>query len=447
MARTLIEAVEAVATGGLSPVDAVRDALAAIEAWQPHTRLASQVWGEEALDLATALGERPVGPLHGVPVMVKDLYDVQGHETTGCSAAFAGNVARGTSPLVYRLRRAGAIVVGKANQHELAAGATNHVSACGPTRNPWDLERLTGGSSGGSAVAVAAGAAPLALGSDTGGSIRIPASFCGVTGLKPTHGRLPLHGVMPLAPSLDCPGPIARSALDVTLAFALLDGERPDRVPGPVEGLRVATASAGLYAERMDPDVRGAVGHVTETLASAGADAGEVDLSGIEDANDVWDRLAWAEFAAAYPDLDLDRIDPWTRGLYEQGVGRPESERNDARFRRGAIRTAFARALEAADVLVLPATPFAAPRFDDERVDVGDGEPFETYRGACAWFTRAVSLAGLPALSIPAGADGRGLPLGVQLVGRERDEWTLLRAGVAFQDRTAHHLRAPSLPG
>lgn len=443
---TLVELVESIVSGRISPVGAVERSLAEIERWQPGTRLASQVWQDEARELAADLGPAPIGPLHGVPVMVKDLYDVQGHETTGCSEAFAGNVAQGTSPLVYRLRRAGAIVVGKTNQHELATGATNQISACGPTGNPWDPARLSGGSSGGSGAAVAAGVVPLALGSDTGGSIRMPASFCGVVGLKPTHGRLPLHGMMPLAPSMDCPGPMTRTVLDAAFAFSLLDGERPVDVPGPVEGLRVGVAREGHFAERMHPDVRGAVGHVAEVLAAAGAVIVEASLPGLEDSPGVWNDVCWPEFASAYPDLDLARVDRRTAGLYEHGRGLAEEARRRARFRRAEIRTTFARAFESADVLLLPATPFAAPRADDEEVDLGDGDPMDVYRGGCAWFTRTISLTGLPALSLPAGFDGRGLPLGVQLVGAERQEWTLLRAGAAFQERTEHHLREPTGP-
>ena len=444
--RTLVETVEAIVSGRLSPVDAVEEALAAVAAWQSHTNLASQVWADEARELAASLGDRPVGPLHGVPVMVKDLYDVQGHETTGCCAAFAGNVAQGTSPLVYRLRRAGAIVIGKTSQHELAAGSSNLVSACGPTRNPWDLERVTAGSSGGSAIAVAAGCVPLTLGSDTGGSIRMPAAVCGLTGLKPTHGRLPLHGMMPLCPSMDCPGPMARTALDVAFAFSLLDGERPEGVPGPVAGLRVGMAREGLYAGTMTGDVRAAVAHVEEELTAAGAVVVEASLPRLEDAPDVWTDVGWPELAEAYPDLDLERLLPQTRRSWEYGRDLPEDRRRAARFRRAEIRTTFGRALEDCDVLLLPATPVAAPRADLDEVDV-DGTTMAVSKGVLAWFTRPVSLTGLPALSVPAGFSSEGLPVGVQLVGRERDEWTLLRAGAAFQERTGHHLREPALPG
>src|SRR5205823_1854876 len=168
----------------------------------------SQVWASEAMDHA-ARQAPSAGGLEGVPIAVKDLYDVAGFETTGCSRIYAGRVAERDAPTIRRVRGAGLIMVGKTNQHELAFGGTNLYSACGRTGNPWDPRRMTGGSSGGSAAAVAAGVVPWALGSDTGGSIRIPASMCGIFGLKPTAGRLSIEGVLPLAPSLDCPGPMA----------------------------------------------------------------------------------------------------------------------------------------------------------------------------------------------------------------------------------------------
>lgn len=203
---TLTELVHAVRGGTLSPADLVTEALASLDRWQPVTTAASQVWAEEALAAARALRPGPHLALPGIPVLVKENMDVAGHLSTGCCEAFRDRRASLDAQMVTRLRAAGAVVVGKANMHELAASATGHISACGPTHNPWDPGRLTGGSSGGSAAAVAARSVPLALGTDTAGSIRVPSSFCGVAGLKPTQGRLPVSGIMPLAPSLGCPG-------------------------------------------------------------------------------------------------------------------------------------------------------------------------------------------------------------------------------------------------
>jgi aspartyl-tRNA(Asn)/glutamyl-tRNA(Gln) amidotransferase subunit A len=207
-------------------------ALEGIDAWQERTNAFAQVFADEAR--ADAELDRK-GPLAGVPIAVKDLFDVRGHPTTGCCAAIPPIPAERDATLVARLRDAGAIVIGKTNQHELAAGVTNLESACGPTRNPWDPTRISGGSSGGSAVAIATGIVPISLVSDTGGSARIPAAFCGTWGLKPTNGSLPTEGMMPLAPEMDCPGLLAASLEDLRLAWEVVAGKRdPGRPPHTV---------------------------------------------------------------------------------------------------------------------------------------------------------------------------------------------------------------------
>src|SRR5437763_166271 len=225
----------AVHAGDGTSVELAERAIGRAEAWQPFTNAFSQLWPDEALEAARALDASPrrnASPLCGVPIAVKDLYDVAGHETSGCCEAYRGTVADADATIITRLRRAGIVMVGKTNQHELAAGGTNTVSACGAARNPWDASRMTGGSSGGSAAVVAAGVVPIALGSDTGGSIRIPASLCGTFGLKPTSGRFPLDGVMPLAPSMDCPGPMAATAGDLVLALDAM-GASPAAAASP----------------------------------------------------------------------------------------------------------------------------------------------------------------------------------------------------------------------
>src|SRR5437763_8300187 len=243
-----MESARDVAAGLASSEDAVRGGLDRLERWQPVTNAFSQVYADEALEESR---REHRGVLAGVPVAVKDLFDVKGRETTGCSEAYRGNVAAKDAPVVAALREAGAVVIGKTNMHELAFGATNLISACGPAHNPWDPERITGGSSGGSGAAVAARVVPIALGTDTGGSIRIPSSLCGVFGLKPTHGRLPLDGVMPLATSLDCPGPIAANAEDLALAWRVLSGEETTS--------SAAGSIAVMGTDRCTDEVQGAI--------------------------------------------------------------------------------------------------------------------------------------------------------------------------------------------
>lgn len=443
--RSLREAARAVREGQVSPVELVEAVLGAAERWEPRINAFSQLHADEALaearDRADGSLDDP-GPLHGVPVAVKDLFDVAGWETTGCCQAYRGHVAERDSAVVRRLREAGAVIVGKTNQHELAAGGTNAVSACGPTRNPWDTSRLTGGSSGGSAAAVAARVVPMAVGSDTGGSIRIPASFCGISGLKPGYGRVDMTGAMPLAASLDTAGPLAPAVADVALAYAVLAGTEPVGT-GDIEGLTVGV-SDGFFARRADPLVLEAVEEVRRTLASAGARSTAVDPGDLEEANELWDRIAWTEFASAHGHLlrRPEAIYPRTRRVLQQGAELAAVDFFRAEGRVREIAGAFDAALAEVDVLVAPATPFGAPRADAERVAMAGGEPHLVHRGGPAWFTRVVNLVGVAALSIPAGRSTEGLPLGVQLIGRDED--ALLRAGIAFQEMTGHHERAPA---
>ncbi len=395
----------------------------------------SQLHPEEALEQAEARAEavargEPTGPLHGVPIAVKDLFDVAGWETSGCCRAYMGNVAAADSAVVRRLRSAGAVIVGKTNQHELAAGGTNAVSACGPTRNPWDVGRLTGGSSGGSAAAVAARIVPAAMGSDTGGSVRIPASFCGVTGLKPTFGRVSLDGAMPLAPSLDTAGPLASSAEDVALLFAAVAERGPrflEEAAAPVGGLRIGVAG-GFFADRVQAQILAARDDVRAALEAAGARASGIDVGEITDSPDVWNRIAWTEFASRYERLlrRPDALYARTRELLEYGARGTGVDLVRARERQGEIRGAFLAALEEVDALLVPATPFPAPPWDAER--------------------RVVNLTPLPALALPSGFSADGLPLGVQLIGRQGEEALLLRVAAAIQRSTGHHERVPSPP-
>lgn len=452
---TAAEMARAVRAGQTSPVELVEEALGRAERWQPRTNAFSQLHPEEALEAARSLADEAArgasrGPLHGVPVAVKDLFDVAGWETSGCCQAYRGSLAREDSALVRRLRGAGAVLLGKTNQHELAAGGTNAVSACGPTRNPWDPARLTGGSSGGSGAAVAARVVPVAIGTDTGGSIRIPASFCGVAGLKPTFGRVDMAGAMTLAPSMDTAGPMAVTAADLALAFCVVAGEGPgflEEAGRPAGGLR-AGLLGGFFA-RARPEVAAAVEAVAEGLRAGGVAARPADVGDLSDSPEVWNRIAWVEFAAGHGRL-LRRPEALyapTRRLLEYGAARSGVEYFEASRRAEAIRGAFLAALREVDLLIAPATPFPAPPSDAEHVELGDGEALPVHRGGPALFTRVVNLTGLPAVSVLAGFSGEGLPLGAQLIARPGGEATLLRAAAAVQAVADHHLRVPGEEG
>ncbi|MGH2766012.1 MAG: amidase [Actinomycetota bacterium] len=450
--RTAVEMARAVREREVSPVELVEDALRRADAWQPVTNAFSQLHAEEALAEARrksedVASERDLGPLHGVPVAVKDLFDVAGWETTGCCEAYRGRPAERDAEAVRRLRAAGAVIVGKTNQHELAAGATNLISACGATRNPWDPSRITGGSSGGSGAAVAAGVVPVALGTDTGGSIRIPASMCGVSGLKPTHGSISLEGVMPLAPSLDTVGPLARTGEDCAVLLSVLGGDPAigAEVGGPLGDLTVGSLGtlyvAFLHREVLDAslaavDVFGELGAVTTGVLGEGTFAPE-----------VWEEIAWPELAQHHGGL-LDRRDllhDRTAELLARGAGQPEEVMAEARRRAAEVREAFLSALTVVDVLLAAATPIVAPPAGADWVEVGSGR-VSVRHGAPSLLTRSVNLAGLPAMAVPGGFSSDGLPIGIQLIGRPGEEAVLLRAARAFQGATDHHRAEPELP-
>lgn len=442
---SLVEMRRAIGERRVSPVELVEQAVRSLEEWQPATNAASQLFGDEALAAARALPDEEMGPLHGIPVLVKELFDVAGHETTGCCEAFRGNVAKVDAFVVKRLRAAGAIIVGKANMHELAASGTNHVSACGRTHNPWAYDRMTGGSSGGSAAAVATRSVPFALGTDTAGSIRVPSAFCGTVGLKPTHGRLPMAGTMPLSPSLGCIGPMAASVEDIAVGYGVLANEQNalDTAGRSIRGLRIGRVHDGYFADLIHPVVRDALDRATDVLVSAGATLVDAHLPDITGALHSWGDIAWPEFAAAYPDLDLDRVGEQIVGHYRYGQQLSATNQRDAQRHASRIQAAFATALDNVDALLLPATGYPAPRFDDDEVNVGGVETLNVFRGGPVWFTCPIDIAMLPALSLPAGFDPQGLPLGFQLVGSFATEWTLLHIGRAYQALTTHHLAVP----
>jgi aspartyl-tRNA(Asn)/glutamyl-tRNA(Gln) amidotransferase subunit A len=413
----------------------VERALECIERWQPVTNAFSQIFADEARKEA---GPALTGPLAGVPIGVKDLFDVAGRETTGCCEAYRGNVAERDAEVVTRLRRAGAVLVGKCNQHELAFGTTNLISACGPAHNPFDAERITGGSSGGSAAAVASRCVRFALGTDTGGSIRIPAAFCGVFGLKPTHGRLPLDGVMPLAASLDCPGPIAATADDLALAWRVLSGDTITSSP--------ATGVAVVGTDRCTDHVHEAIEATAAALGRLGATATLVPDE-LRDAPFAWVEVAAPETFRDHGAL-LDRRDlvhPVIASFIEYGSKQQPERLVEGRAQARDARRWFDEQLERADVVLMPATPYPAPRADDDEIETRDGGRIDVHVGGPSTFTRAVNLAGLPSLAMPAGRTGDGLPVGVQLVGRPGSEPVLLATAAALE-RLEDRFTSPAPP-
>ena len=449
--ETGVEMAAALRSGDVSSVELVERSLERAHAWQPVTNAFSQFWDDEALETARASHRNATGgTAQGVPLAVKDLFDVAGRETTGCSRGYAGNVADQDAAVIARLRSAGTVFVGKTNQHELAAGGSNGVSACGPTANPWDPARITGGSSGGSGAAVAAGVVPWALGSDTGGSIRIPSSMCGTFGLKPTTGQLSLDGVLPLAPSLDCPGPIAAAAGDLRLLYELMGGRgTPRDATDPGLGKVTIGVPDGFFTHRIHRDVMDAVHHVARTFEQAGVRVDGVDGRGIEDSRQVWSRICYPEFAAAHPGLHdrLDLLAPQVRGWIEEGLAIPAAEREAAARRRQEIRRWFAERLGTFDALLIPTTPYPAPPSDAKSVDLRTGETVEIAAVGPGWLTCSVNVAGFPALNLPAGRSPEGLPIGVSLVARPDDEPGLLRLAADWERAAGYTPKRAALSG
>lgn len=417
------------------------------------------------------------GPLAGVPVAVKDVLHVEGLPTTCGSRILEGYSPPFTATAVERLARAGAVVIGKTNMDEFAMGSSTENSAFKPTRNPWDLERVPGGSSGGSAAAVAAEAAPLALGSDTGGSIRQPAALCGVVGLKPTYGRVSRHGLVAFASSLDQVGPLARTVEDAALASAVLFGHDPSdatsadapvgdlaaALRAPLGGMRIGVPWSFLE-EGVDAGILGTFREALRVLEADGARLVNIELPHARHAIAAYYIVATAEASsnlARYDGVryglraqapDLRRMYGETRdlgfgaevkrrivlGTFVLSSGYYEAYYLRAQKVRTLIRRDFDAAFHACDVVATPTTP--APAF---RLGEKTGDPLQMYLADV--FTVPANLAGLPGLSVPCGPV-RGLPTGLQLLGRPFDEATLFRAGHAFQQRTGHHLARPPLP-
>jgi aspartyl-tRNA(Asn)/glutamyl-tRNA(Gln) amidotransferase subunit A len=445
----LIEQAAAVRTGTASPVELVETALQAMEGAEVLNAF-TVVLAEEARAAAKALeGTDPVGPLHGVPVAVKDLFDLSGAPTTGCCAAYAGRLAAADSAVVEALRAAGAVVVAKTNQHELGAGATGLISSIGPARNPWDPGRLPGGSSSGSAVAVAAGLVAMAVGSDTGGSIRMPAAFCGLTGLKTTRGRISLRGAMPMCPALDSAGPLARSAADCALAFRILAGHEQvagafaPALSGPVEptpGLRVGLPSRFFHL--VHPETRAAVERAARALEGLGAVVEEVEGPELDEG---WDgfEFVWSDVAHGHRELwDDPGVHPEIAALVDYGRNMSGVDYAASRSRAEEVKSSFERALTTVDALLAPATPYPAPPIDAQEVAV-EGGSLDVHSGSPSRLTVPVNLAGVPSLSFPVGLSSDGLPLGAQLIGRPWAEETLLAWVDAYQQATG----LLSLPG
>jgi aspartyl-tRNA(Asn)/glutamyl-tRNA(Gln) amidotransferase subunit A len=462
--KSMTELSRLIASKEVSPVEVVQAHLDRIAALDGTLKAYITVMADSALQAAktaeaAVMGGNGLGPLHGVPIGLKDLYCTRGVKTTGGSKILADWVPSDDATVVSRLAAAGAIVLGKLNMHEFAYGPEGLNPHYGTPWNPWDktTHRICGGSSSGSGAAVAAGICSGALGSDTGGSIRIPASLCGITGIKPTYGRVSRAGALPLAWSLDHVGPMGRSAADCALMLGTMAGYDPRdpttsvlpvpdylaALTGQVKGLRVGVLRA-VFLEATDPAARALVEAAVKTLEGLGASAQEVNL-----------ELTRYSAAASYA-----VISPEAYAYHENWIKtRPREYGADVRQRllvgafvsgadylkgqrvRALIRDEVDRALARLDVLVCATTPMPAPAVGQSEVTIGAER--QPVRPSLIRFTRPFNLSGHPAASVPCGFTAGGLPVGLQIIGRPFDEATVLRVADAYQRATDWHRRRP----
>ena len=444
-------------TRSLSPVELCQALLRRCERLEPTLNAFITLDAGRILAEARAAEEelgagRVRGSLHGVPIAVKDLCWTRGERTTGGSKVLGGFVPDEDASVVVRLRAAGAIVFGKTNTPEFAYGPLNAYHY-GPSRNPWDPSRFTGGSSMGSAAALAGGLVPGAFGSDTGGSIRGPAHWSGVTGLMPTYGLVPLRGVVALATTLDHVGPMTRSALDAALLLQVMAGHDPldstsvdvpvpeyaRATTGPVRGLRVGVPRGYLW-DLLAPGIDAAVETALDELRRRGLAVEDVALPEWEAAADASPILIRSEAATEYRRVLTERPEdliPEVRERLEAGMRTSAVEYLEARRAGDRLAHAVRRLLARVDLLALPGRPQTAPKMDDSGRLL---EPLSPRN-----YTAPINYAGNPALTVPCGFDAEGLPIGIQLVGRHWAEGTLLAAAHAYQEATDWHRRRPPL--
>jgi aspartyl-tRNA(Asn)/glutamyl-tRNA(Gln) amidotransferase subunit A len=395
-----------------------------------------------------------------VPLAHKDMYYEAGKVVTCGSKIRRDFVATTTSTALQRIKDAGTIRLGSLQMAEFAYGPTGHNAHFGPVHNPWNVDHITGGSSSGSGSAVAARLTFAALGSDTGGSIRMPAHFCGVTGLKTTVGRVSRAGAMPLSQSLDTVGPLARSAEDCALLIGLMagaDAEDPTAanlpVPdymaatkGSLKGIRIGVPTA-FYVDDLDSEVARVLDETVATLKREGAEIIKVELPDQRQLSSASQLVLAVEAAAFHKRWMIERLEDYgaqVRMRLENGLAVPAVTYLEAMRWRGPALSAHNAAVAGVDAVIAPVSPIPAPTIAES--DVGGGPGAEAVIQRLTRFTRPVNYLGVPSLSIPSGFSRSGLPVGMQLIGRSFDEATLLRIGAAFQRATDFHARVPKLP-
>jgi aspartyl-tRNA(Asn)/glutamyl-tRNA(Gln) amidotransferase subunit A len=462
---TLTAVAGAIADKQFSSREVTQSCLDRVATWQPRLNAFMAIDADEALkaadaaDAAFAKGGRR-GRLHGVPLAHKDMYYEVGRIVTCGSRIRRDFVATMTSTALQRLKDAGTIRLGSLQMAEFAYGPTGHNAHYGAVHNPFAIDHITGGSSSGSGSAVAARLTFAALGSDTGGSIRMPAHFCGVTGLKTTVGRVSRAGAMPLSQSLDTVGPLARTAEDCAVLLGLMAGADPadptasalpvpDYVAAtaqPMKGLTIGVPSA-FYVDDLDSEVASVLDATIATLKREGANVVQVDLPDQRQLSSASQLVLAVEAAAFHKRWMIERPQDYgpqvmmrlQNGLAISGVTYLEALRW-----RGPALAAHNAATAKVDAVIAPVSPVPAPTIAES--DVGNTPGADVVLQRLTRFTRPINYLGLPSLSIPSGFTRNGLPVGLQLIGRSFGEATILRIGAAFQRATDFHERVPQLP-
>ena len=459
---SLTAVAQAIASKKFSSREVTQSCLDRVAQWQPRLNAFMAIEADAALkaadaaDAALAKG-KSAGALHGVPLAHKDMYYDEGHVVTCGSKIRRDFVATTTATALQRLKDAGTVRLGSLQMVEFAYGPTGHNPHYGPVHNPWDVDRITGGSSSGSGSAVAARLTFAALGSDTGGSIRLPAHFCGVTGLKTTVGRVSRAGAMPLSQSLDTVGPLAQSVEDCALLLSLMAGADPadpTAIAGPlpdylaatrqsIKGLTIGVPTA-FYVDDLDPEVARILDETLAVLRREGATIVQVELPEQRQLTAGCQFVLTTEAAAFHKRWMIERPGDYgaqvfmrlQNGLAVSGVSYLEAMRW-----RGPALAAHNAAVAGVDAMIMPVAPVAAPTIAES--DVGNSPDAEAVIQRLTRFTRPINYLGLPSLSIPTGFTKDGLPVGMQVVGRSFDEAMILRIGAAFQRATDFHERVP----
>ena len=450
----------------LSPVELTEHFLQRIERYNPKLNAYIAVTAERALASAraaenTLVSGTDLGPLHGIPVAFKDLIDVAGLPTTGGSILLGENIPAKDATVALKMARAGAVLLGKTHMVEFAFGGVGINHHYGTPWNPWDAatQRIPGGSSSGSGVAVAAGLAPAALGSDTGGSVRIPSSFCGLVGLKPTFGRLSNQGCLPLDSTLDSVGPMVRTVRDAALIYQILAGPDPAAPPtwghpsedvlenleGDIAGMRLALPREYFWDE-VDEEVAAAVHASTRVFADLNAHVDDISLKELDDLQVLRSRgslVAVETYLNLKDELEnnLDKFDPIVAARMLDGKDFLAVDYLDIQNGYADLRRRIAASLHAVDALITPTTPIVAAAVEE----VDQEDRYFPINGLCLRNTMAANLLGLCAISLPCGFTRAGLPIGLQLIGRAFDEGRLLRLAHAYETAMAWGQRHPEM--